>query len=87
MFRKTFEVQEFKKEINRLLSLNTVNKDSKITLCTLLERILMNTKNYKGFGYPILFTPECTQWKKDNPNKEYYEYVAENDHEYFREYN
>jgi len=83
--RKTIKVNELKSEINRLLLLD-INDNRKIALCNLIEHFLMETKNYKGYVYPSLFTPECTNWKKENPNKQFYEYIKENKQEFKREY-
>lgn len=82
--KKTIKVQELKAEINRLLSLETIGEKEKTTLCYLLEHILMSTKNYKGFIYPAIFTPEYDQWKKENPEKQPYEYIV--NQEYRRSY-
>ena len=49
--KKTIEVSVIKEEINRLLALETIPEETKKTLCTFIERVLMDTKNYKGFNY------------------------------------
>ena len=51
--RKTVEVAKVKAKINAMLArpLNHVERDSKVTLCCLLEDILMETGNYHGFGF------------------------------------
>jgi hypothetical protein len=80
---KTIKVSELKEEINRILSLKNIDDQEKKALCIILEKFLHKTRNYKGYTYNEIFTPECTQWKKENPDKEYMEFVK---HEYDRTY-
>ena len=49
--RKTFEVRKLVEEVNRRLALSTCSDAERLTLCSLLERILFDTNNYAGFGY------------------------------------
>ena len=81
--QKTIKVKDLTVEINRILSLDNIDQCEKKGLCYLLESTLMKTKNYKGYLYPELFTPQFTQWKKDNPNKQFIEYIK---NDYNREY-
>ena len=80
---KTIKVKELIIEINRILSLDNIDQSEKKALCYILENILLKTKNYKGYLYPELFTPQCTQWKKDNPDKQLSEYIK---NDFNREY-
>jgi hypothetical protein len=80
---KTIKVKDLIIEINRVLSLDNIDQTEKKALCYILETFLMRTKNYKGYLYPELFTQECSQWKKDNPDKEYSEYIK---NDFNREY-
>jgi hypothetical protein len=80
---KTIKVKELTVEINRILSLDNIDQSEKKALCYLCESFLMKTKNYKGYLYPELFTPECRQWKKDNPDKQFIEYIK---NDFNREY-
>ena len=51
--RKTIAVVDVKNRINGMLArpLEHVERDSKVTLCCLIEDILMNTGNYRGFQF------------------------------------
>ena len=49
--RKTVEVAKVKAKINAMLAHPPLERDSKVTLCCLLEDILMETGNYHGFGF------------------------------------
>jgi hypothetical protein len=51
--RKTFEVQKVKESVNEQLSRTDeyATKEFKIGLCTVLEKILWETDNYKGFSF------------------------------------
>ena len=63
--KKTISVFWVQDEINRMLSLDTLDQKQKIILCTLLERVLMDTKNYAGFGYNTWLNGGFDHWKKD----------------------
>ena len=80
---KTIKVNELKEEINRILSLKNIDDKEKKGLCYILETFLHRSKNYRGYTYNEIFTPECRQWKKDNPDQEYMNFVK---HEYERAY-
>lgn len=49
--RSTIEVKKVRDEINRLLTLEHLPDESRKTLCFLVEKILMDTGNYRGFNY------------------------------------
>lgn len=49
--KKTIEIELLKKRINKYLTLNTLSQKEKSSLCYLLESILHDTGNYKGYLY------------------------------------
>ena len=51
--RKTIVVADVKSLVNGMLArpLSAIERDSKVTLCCLVEEILMSTGNYRGFGF------------------------------------
>jgi len=54
--RKTITVDTLRGKVNRMLAVPTANlaADQKQILCSLLEEVLHETGNYKGFGWPNL---------------------------------
>jgi hypothetical protein len=44
-------VQDFTAQINGYLTLDTVSSTEKKALCFVVERVLHDTGNYKGFSY------------------------------------
>lgn len=51
MARKTVLVEFVRETVNRSLAQEHVNDDERRALCYLVERVLMETGNYKGFRY------------------------------------
>lgn len=51
--RKTVNVERVREKVNSMLArpLKHVHRDSKVTLCCLIEDVLMETGNYRGFGF------------------------------------
>ena len=49
MSKKTFEVSEFREDINTRLDNPKIDQDSKEIMCILLEDVLHKTGNYKGY--------------------------------------
>jgi len=49
--RKTVEVEKLRKEINRLLALKSLDMSGKEALAHVLEDVLLDTGNYKGFKW------------------------------------
>lgn len=47
--RKTTRVKEIKQWINKQLSEDHYNKDTKMGMCTVIEKILHDTNQYNGF--------------------------------------
>jgi len=62
---KTIKISIIQDEINRLLSLDNIDEQTKITLCNFIEKILMDTKNYKGFNHIDWSNGGFDQWEKD----------------------
>ena len=48
--RKTFKVENFKNIINEKLALGSINQDEKKALTVVLERVLHDTNNYRGYN-------------------------------------
>lgn len=67
--RKTFDVEDFKRWVNSVLALPTQDnphvpsQDTKSALCTALEKVLMDTGNYKGFQNIYWSDIGCTLWR------------------------
>jgi hypothetical protein len=51
MGRKTIEVDYLINEINEFLATDTSSREARKSMLHLLERVLHNTKNYRGFTY------------------------------------
>jgi hypothetical protein len=49
--RKTFNVEEFKASINRMLAGSVITPEGRKSMIIILEDVLMQTGNYKGFRY------------------------------------
>jgi hypothetical protein len=49
--RKTFEVETFLKQINEMLKLSKCDPEGRKTMQVILESVLMETGNYKGYRY------------------------------------
>lgn len=52
--RKTFEVETFLKQINDMLKLSQCDPEGRKTMQVILESVLMETGNYKGYRYLTL---------------------------------
>lgn len=63
--RKTFDVNEFRTYINGLLINEKISEPQKSILCSVLERILMDSNNYRGFNYVDWLDHGFNEWKKD----------------------
>jgi len=72
--RKTVSVSLIKAKVNDLLSRDTLGLEEKKVLCFLLEGILMDTGNYKGYNNLYWIQKGCSEWeaagKPDFPEKE-----------------
>ena len=49
--RKTFNVEAFKQSINRMLAGSVIEPEGRKSMLIILEDVLMQTGNYKGFRY------------------------------------
>ena len=60
--RRTIAVNDIRNRVNATLALplDRVSRDAKVTLCCMIEDVLMSTGNYKGFQF-------------DNPQSETYD--------------
>jgi len=66
--RKTIDIEELKKEANRLLACKDnelINKEFREGVITFIEHILKKTGNYKGFIYIEWKNGGCTKWVED----------------------
>lgn len=51
MARKTVSVESVKNTVNEMLANPNVTFDARVSVSVLLESVLMDTDNYKGFRY------------------------------------
>jgi hypothetical protein len=51
MARKTVNVDELKTRVNDMLANSTCSAEMRYGMCNVIELALMETGNYKGFGY------------------------------------
>jgi hypothetical protein len=68
--RKTFEVEKLRARVNEILDVDICPKltaDNRATAATLLSEILLETGNYKGFGYT-----DGAQGAIDDSRRRYY---------------
>lgn len=63
--RKTFEVEGLKKRVNNLLAAPDTTPDERRGAYSVLESVLMETDNYKGFGYLLSETNGEGRLKED----------------------
>ena len=49
--RKTIEIKELVNIINHKLTLDIISQDQKEAMCVILERVLHDTGNYRGYTY------------------------------------
>ncbi len=49
--KKTIKIDEFKKELNRFLLESSCNPEGRRMVSCFAEKFLMDTNNYKGFGF------------------------------------
>ena len=80
---KTVNITSLKAKINRLLAIPDVKQDTKAVLATLLEEILMESGNYKGFNYHKWLNGGHQDWVKDGEPEDKTPYYGE---EYTRVY-
>lgn len=53
MANKTVKVADILEYVNTVLERDIINDEVKGGLCSVIERVLMDTGNYKGFGYNV----------------------------------
>ena len=80
--KKTIKVSTIKNLVNDRLSLVNISEDKRSVLCTLIETILMNTGNYRGYLYADI-NDYSKASKDDNQINPLYTYIKE---EYKRKY-
>lgn len=61
--RKTIQVTKVKTLANEMLNSSKLNQDQKSVLCTMVEKVLMDTGNYKGFGNNYWWDKGFDEWK------------------------
>jgi hypothetical protein len=60
--RKTIKVEVIKKKINAFLSFPDVDQKEKKALCVLLEGVLFDTGNYRGFQHVYWCEKGYQEW-------------------------
>ena len=65
MANKTCKVADLLEFVNHQLANDHISDMAKSGLCSMVERMLMDTKNYKGFSY-------VDGWKGEETNKRCY---------------
>ena len=66
MAKKTIKVVDLKNQINKMLAQKTVSNQEKKQLCILLEGVLLETDNYKGFNNNFWLEKGCELWNSPN---------------------
>lgn len=51
MARKTINVADVRESANQILAASTTSPDVRLGICSMLEKILMDSGNYKGYRY------------------------------------
>jgi len=69
--RKTFDVQEFRQDMNARIARSATDSD-KVLLSTVLERVLMDSGNYKGFSYRNRTAEQVRDGDYDRNDRHYY---------------
>ena len=62
---KTIEVKKIKNRINSDLANDAISEETKKHLGSLLETILVETKNYRGFNFLDWINGGCQKWRED----------------------
>ena len=66
--KKTFKVENFKNIINEKLALTSINQEQKQALTVVLERVLHDTNNYRGFNYLQWLNGGSEKWQAEKDN-------------------
>jgi len=61
--RKTVEVNTLKTQINALLACEGTGSAPRMALARVLESVLMDTGNYRGYGYIKWMNGGCDAWQ------------------------
>lgn len=61
--RMTFRVSELKDKVNGMLAKDTLDQKAKASLCSLIEDVLMETDNYRGFNDIYWMDKGFDEWK------------------------
>ena len=70
--KKTFKVENFKNIINEKLALTSINQDEKKALTVVLERVLHDTNNYRGFNYLQWLNGGSEKWQANKDIIDYF---------------
>lgn len=81
--RKTIEVENLRRLVNGMLALDTLSEDNRKSLCVLLDRVLHETGNYRGFNYVDWMNGGANKWRADGEPDNTQPYLGP---EYKREY-
>lgn len=84
--RMTIRVSELKDKVNAMLARDSLNQKAKSALCTLIEDVLMETDNYRGFNDIYWMDKGFDEWKAagepDFPEKQKFLGLEYNRHYY-----
>jgi len=78
--RKTFDVSVMLEEANRLLALpdsKTHDANFRHGICSMIEKILMDSGNYHGFGYSEWMNGGYTRWVADGQPADKDQYIGD----------
>jgi hypothetical protein len=84
--KKTIHVDELKQFANQLLANENLSEQEKLGVTHLIEHVLLNTGNYKGFNYLEWLNGGCKQYfidKESNTEVKPQKYITK---EYTRVY-
>ena len=62
--RKTIKVKELVASLNQQLANPNLSQEEKKVICSITERILLDTNNYRGFTYITWSTGGAKEWLK-----------------------
>ncbi len=75
--RKTMSVELIKTMANDLLQDDHIKQETKAGICTMIEKVLCASNNYKGFNHLFWLNFGCKEWNRNGrpeqwPEKEAY---------------
>ena len=74
--RKTIEVEWLRRKVNAMLGRNDITDQFRLGMCQVLEDVLTETNNYRGYGYQDWMNGGYNTWvldgRPDYPCKKHY---------------